>query len=162
MTHLLQYFPQLSLRPENLSELRSLILQLAVEGKLTAEWRKANPDVEPASEVLARIEAEKAELVKAKQIKKSKPLPPVSAEEVPFELPEGWAWCRLESLSTYIQRGKSPKYVDNSNIPIVSQKCVQWDGFDLSKARFLNEEVLDKYQPERFLKEGDLLCVTAP
>ena len=48
MTHLLQYFPQLSLRPGNIPELRKLILQLAVEGKLTAEWRKENPDVEPA------------------------------------------------------------------------------------------------------------------
>jgi type I restriction enzyme S subunit len=157
MTHLLQYFPQLSLRPENLPELRSLILQLAVEGKLTAEWRKENPDVEPAAELLARIVAEKAELVKAKKIKKSKPLPPVSAEEAPSKLPASWVWTRLDNLSIYIQRGKSPKYVQISDVPIVSQKCVQWDGFDLSKARFLNEEVLDKYQPERFLQEGDLL-----
>ena len=104
MTHLLQYFPQLSLRPDNIPELRKLILQLAVEGKLTAEWRKENPDVEPASELLSRIQAEKAELVKAKKIKKSKPLPPVGAEEVPFEVPAEWVWCRLGDATYYAEK----------------------------------------------------------
>ena len=50
--------------------LRAAILQLAVQGKLTAHWRQANPDVEPASALLSRIQAEKAELVQAKKIKK--------------------------------------------------------------------------------------------
>lgn len=138
MTHLLQYFPQLSLRPENLPELRSLILQLAVQGKLTAEWRKANPDVEPASELLARIEAEKAALVKAKQIKKSKPLPPVHAEEVPFELPEGWAWCRLGDVVLSIIGGGTPsKRVAeywNGEIPWASVKDLKSHKY-LSKTR---------------------------
>ncbi len=118
MTHLLQYFPQLSLRPENLPELRSLILQLAVEGKLTAEWRKVNLDVEPASELLARIEAEKAALVKAKQIKKSKPLPPVRAEEMPFELPEGWVWCRLGEIGIINPRNDADESILAGFIPM--------------------------------------------
>lgn len=152
MTHLLQYFPQLSLRPENLPELRSLILQLAVEGKLTAEWRKANPDVEPASELLARIEAEKAELAKAKQIKKSKPLPPVSAEEMPFELPEGWVWCRLGEISE-ILNGRAYKkqelLEDESLTPVLRVGNL----FTSKKWYYSDLELPD----EKYCENGDLL-----
>ncbi len=81
-----------------LKKLRQQILQEAIEGKLTADWRKQNPDVEPASELLKRIQAEKAQLIKDKKIKKQKPLPPISEEEKPFDLPEGWVWCRLGDL----------------------------------------------------------------
>ena len=152
MTHLLQYFPQLSLRPENLPELRSLILQLAVEGKLTAEWRKANPDVEPASELLARIEAEKAELVKAKKIKKSKPLPPVSAEEMPLELPEGWVWCRLGEISE-ILNGRAYKkqelLEDESLTPVLRVGNL----FTSKKWYYSDLELPD----EKYCEKGDLL-----
>jgi type I restriction enzyme S subunit len=73
-----------------LTRLRQSILQEAVHGQLTAQWRQANPHQEPASELLRRIQAEKAATGK-----KERPLPPVKAEEMPFELPEGWVWCRL-------------------------------------------------------------------
>ena len=64
-----------------LKKLRQQILQEAIEGKLTADWREQNRDVEPASELLARIQAEKAQLIKDKKIKKQKPLPPISEKE---------------------------------------------------------------------------------
>ncbi len=92
-----------------LKKLRQQILQEAIEGKLTADWRAENPDVEHASELLKRIAAEKAQLVKDKKIKPQKPLPPISEEEKPFILPEGWAWCRLgdiiEELTDYHANG---------------------------------------------------------
>ena len=81
-----------------LKKLRQQILQEAIEGKLTAEWRQQNPDVEPASELLSRIQAEKEQLIKDKKIKKQKPLPPIGNEEKPFDLPNGWVWCRLGDL----------------------------------------------------------------
>ena len=68
-----------------LKNLRQQILQEAIEGKLTAEWRQQNPDVEPANELLSRIQAEKEQLIKDKKIKKQKPLPPISDEEKPFD-----------------------------------------------------------------------------
>jgi type I restriction enzyme S subunit len=142
MTHLLQYFPQLSLRPDNLPELRRLILQLAVEGKLTAEWRKDNPDVEPAAELLSRIAAEKAALVKAKKIRKSKPLPPVGAEEMPFELPEGWVWCRLKELGAFSGGGTPSKRISSywgGNIPWVSPKDMKSD-FITTTQDYITEE----------------------
>ena len=84
-----------------LKKLRQQILQEAIEGKLTADWREQNRDVEPASELLARIQAEKAQLIKDKKIKNQKPLPPISEEEKPFALPDGWVWCRLGEISNY-------------------------------------------------------------
>ncbi|EHR8950825.1 restriction endonuclease subunit S [Escherichia coli] len=80
-----------------IKKLRELILELAVRGKLVPQ----DPKDEPASELLKRIAAEKAELVKQGKIKKQKPLPEISEEEKPFELPEGWEWTRLGFISNY-------------------------------------------------------------
>ena len=69
---LLEHFKELSLHPKNAQELKGLILELAVQGKLTANWRKENPDMEPASVLLEKIEEEKALLISQKKIKKEK------------------------------------------------------------------------------------------
>ncbi|WP_422443911.1 MULTISPECIES: hypothetical protein [unclassified Endozoicomonas] len=74
-----------------IKKLRELILELAVRGKLVAQ----NPEDEPASKLLERIEAEKVRLVQERQIKKQKPLPLVTEDEKPFELPVGWEWGKL-------------------------------------------------------------------
>ena len=96
-----------------LKKLRQQVLQEAIEGKLTDDWRAENPDVEPVSELLKRIAAEKAQLIKDKKIKKTKKLPPISEEAKAFELPEGWAWCRLNDVIYENPRnGYSPKTVD--------------------------------------------------
>ena len=99
MKHLLQYFSRLSLDPKNAEELKGLILQLAVQGKLTHHWRKENPDVEDASILLERIKEEKARLVKEGRNRKQKEIPPIKPEEVPFEVPGGWVWCRLGNIT---------------------------------------------------------------
>jgi type I restriction enzyme S subunit len=78
-----------------LKKLRQQILQEAIEGKLTAKWRADNQVVESASELLKHISAEKAQLIKDKKIKPQQLLPPISKEEKPFELQEGWVWCQL-------------------------------------------------------------------
>ncbi|WP_393947829.1 restriction endonuclease subunit S [Kluyvera intermedia] len=90
-----------------IKKLRELILELAVRGKLVPQ----DPNDEPASVLLERIAAEKAELVKQGKIKKPKPLPDISEEEKPFELPEGWAFGRLSTLSTVITKGTTPTSV---------------------------------------------------
>ncbi|MBA8079476.1 restriction endonuclease subunit S [Enterobacter asburiae] len=87
-----------------IKKLRELILELAVRGKLVPQ----DPNDEPAYELLKRIAAEKAELVKQGKIKKQKPLPEISEDEKPFELPEGWEWVRFGDISE-IERGGSPR-----------------------------------------------------
>ncbi len=93
-----------------IKKLRELILDLAVHGKLVAQ----DPNDEPASELLKRIAAEKAGLVKRGKIKKQKPLPEISEDEKPFELPVGWEWARLNDVAEYIQRGKGPKILNTA------------------------------------------------
>ena len=108
-----------------LKKLRQQILQEAIEGKLTKDWRTEKPDVEPASELLKRIQAEKEQLIKDKKIKKQKPLPPINEEEKPFALPEGWVWCRTGSLLNKFSTGPfgsmlhKSDYVSNG-IPLVN------------------------------------------
>ena len=91
-----------------LKKLRQQILQEAIEGRLTADWRAANPNAEPASELLNRIATEKAALLKAGKIKKQKPLAPISDQEKPFALPKGWVWCRLGEITTVNPGNSSP------------------------------------------------------
>lgn len=108
-----------------LSQLKQSILQEAIQGKLTADWRalrQAQGQIEPASELLKRIKVEKNQLIKDKKIKKEKALPPISEEEIPFELPEGWVWCRLGEISTYLN-GKGFESTDfKKNIGV---KCIK-------------------------------------
>jgi type I restriction enzyme S subunit len=84
-----------------LTKLKQAILQEAIQGKLTADWRAANPDTEPASELLKRIQAKKAKLIAAKKLKKEKLLPPIEPEEITFDIPEGWEWCRLGNILNF-------------------------------------------------------------
>jgi type I restriction enzyme S subunit len=81
-----------------LAKLKQAILQEAIQGKLTADWRAAHSDVEPASQLLHRIQAEKARLIAAKKLRPEKPLPKITPAEIPFEIPKGWEWCRLSEL----------------------------------------------------------------
>jgi type I restriction enzyme S subunit len=136
-----------------IKKLRELILELAVRGKLVPQ----DPNDEPASELLKHIAAEKAELVKQGKIKKQKPLPEISEEEKPFELPKGWVWARLSDISGYIQRGKGPKYAEHGSVKVVSQKCVQWSGFKLEQSRWITDESIHSYTEDRFLKDRDVL-----
>lgn len=87
--------------PENVVELKKAILQLAVMGKLVPQ----DPSDQPASELLKQIEAEKKKLIKEGKIKKQEPLPSIKPEELPYEVPAGWEWVRLNDLSLKIHYG---------------------------------------------------------
>lgn len=97
---LLEQFNRLTPLPNGIQRLRELILQLAVQGKLVPQ----NPNDEPASELLKRIEAEKAQLIAEGKLKKQKPLPPIADNEKPFDLPLGWSFSRLGQI-LHITRG---------------------------------------------------------
>jgi type I restriction enzyme S subunit len=100
-----------------LDNLNQAILQEAVQGKLVPQ----DPKDEPASELLKRIKAEKATLRQAQgKGKKEKPLPPIKPEEIPFDIPENWVWCRLgEIISISSGDGLTSYQMDKSgNIPV--------------------------------------------
>src|SRR5690554_1445152 len=97
-----------------IKKLRELILELAVRGKLVPH----DPNDEPASVLLARIEEEKARLIAEGKLKKEKPLPPVSDEEKPFELPEGWEWIRLTHIAEINPHNEASDDLQVSFVPM--------------------------------------------
>jgi type I restriction enzyme S subunit len=136
-----------------IDKLRALILDLAVRGKLVPQ----DTADETALELLKRIKVLKTDLSAERKIKRSRPLASIQDAEKPFDIPNGWRWVRLAEIATYIQRGKSPQYDDQGSVAVISQKCIQWDGFRLDAARHISDASLSGYQPERFLQDGDLL-----
>lgn len=155
--------------------LRKSILQEAVQGKLVPQ----NPDDEPASILLERIRAEKQELIKQGKIKKSKhesiivtrdkiPYEIIGgkerciADEVPFEIPESWEWCRLTELSSVITKGSSPKwqgitYVDEKNgILFITSENIGKEKLLMNKAKYVEKKFNDMHSTS-ILKFGDIL-----
>ena len=147
-----EHFDTLFTTEASIDALKQTILQLAVMGKLVPQ----DPNDEPASELLKRIAQEKAQLVKDGKIKKQKPLPPISDEEKPFEIPTSWEWVRFGTITTSRlgkmldkakNKGTPKKYIRNVN--------VQWDNIfldDINEMKFEDNEL-----SEFILRNGDLL-----
>jgi type I restriction enzyme S subunit len=87
-----------------IKKLRQQLLQDAVQGKLVEQNKKD----EPASELLKKIKAEKEKLIAEKKLKKEKELPPIKPEEIPFEIPDNWVWCRLGEMSINLDGQRIP------------------------------------------------------
>lgn len=101
-------------------KLKQSVLQYAMEGKLV----KQNPSDEPASELIKKIENEKAELVKEGKIKKSKKLPAITDDEKPFDIPDSWEWVRLGKIGIVTSGGTPRKaeksYWEDADIPWIT------------------------------------------
>ncbi|PAN90283.1 restriction endonuclease subunit S [Enterobacter cloacae] len=124
-----QHFDTLFNTEASIEALKQTILQLAVMGKLVPQ----DPNDEPASELLKRIEQEKAQLVKEGKIKKQKLLPPVSDEEKPFELSEGWEWCRVSNVAMFTTSGSRDwaKYYSEKGALFVTMGNLSRGSYDL-------------------------------
>lgn len=94
-----------------ITKLHQKILQEAVQGKLVSQDLKD----EPALELLKKIRREKEKLIKEGKIRKEKPLKPISEDEIPYELPKGWEWVRLENIVSLLGDGihGTPNYSEN-------------------------------------------------
>lgn len=141
------------------SELKKSILQMAVEGKLTEQSKKD----EPVEKLLKRIKEEKEKLIKEGKIKKENTISEIYKkdgsyyervsdgknilkdvcidEELPFEIPDSWAWVRLGTLMSLITDGthKTPKYVDKG-IPFLSVQNISKGFFDFTKIKYITKE----------------------
>jgi type I restriction enzyme, S subunit len=145
-------------------KLRQQLLQDAVQGKLVEQIKKE----EPASELLKKIKKEKEKLIAEKnpstslRARKEKELPPIKPEEIPFEIPDNWVWCRLGEICDTITKGSSPnwqgvQYVDETKgILFITSKNVDSFKIDLTKATYV-EETFNEIEPRSILKKGDLL-----
>ena len=136
-----------------LTKLKQAILQLAIQGRLTGEWRAAHPEVEPAGQLLQRIQAKKARLIAAKKLRPEKPLPKISPDEIPFEIPTGWEWCRIaEATLTIVDCPHStPAWTEEGMTCIKTSQFARFH-LDLSRRFFVSEETY-KDRTERLMPE---------
>jgi type I restriction enzyme S subunit len=151
-----QHFDVLFTTEHSIDQLKQTILQLAVMGKLVPQ----DPNDEPASVLLEKIAAEKEQLIKDKVIKKQKPLPPISEDEKPFELPKGWEWCRIWDVAKIITSGSRDwaKYYSESGPIFVTMGNLSRGHYKLrtDKLRYVNPPKEGEGNRTR-LEESDLL-----
>lgn len=102
-------------------QMKKSILQQAIQGKLVEQ----DPNDEPATVLLERIKAEKAALVKAGKIKKDKPLPPITEDEIPFDIPDSWTWVRLKDIC---QINPKNSFDDNKEASFIPMALIK-EGF---------------------------------
>ena len=73
------------------------------------------------------------------------------------DLPEGWAEAEIGELAAYVSRGRSPKYVEKSALPVINQRCVRWHGVDETFVKFVDPATWQQWDDERFVRRNDIL-----
>ena len=134
-------------------ELKNSILQLAMQGKLV----KQRPEEGTAEELYQQIQAEKQKLIRAGKIKKDKPLPEITEDEIPLDIPESWRWCYVGDLFLH-NTGKAQNSSGSANGTIkkfITTSNLYWGEFDFTKVK---EMPFTDAELERCTaKKGDLL-----
>ena len=165
---------ELDILNKNIKEqLKKSVLQYAIEGKLVPQ----NEAEGTAETLLEQIQKEKQKLYEENKLKKKdlehstifkgednkyyekigKNITCID-EEIPFEIPKNWRWCRLGVLTIFLSRGKSPKYSEIKKYPVFAQKCNLKSGkLSLDAAKFLDERTLSKWRDEYKLRNNDIL-----
>lgn len=141
-----------------LQKIRQAILQDAISGKLTVDWRKKNLNVEPASELLKKIKAEKEKLIAEKKVKKEKLLPEISEKETPFELPKWWEWVRLGEIINF-QNGFSFQSNDfhGSDCGVIRIGDIQNELIIERKMKFVKKEIVKNISDDYRVLRGDVV-----
>lgn len=134
-------------------DMQKSILQLAVQGKLVEQ----RPEEGTGEDLFQQIQAEKQALIKAGKIKKEKPLPEISDDEIPFDIPDTWKWVRLRELG-FFSSGKTPtmgeaKYWTNGTVPWITSKDMKKKYLDWSEMQITQEaaQEMRMYQPNTIL-----------
>ncbi len=134
-------------------DLKNSILQLAIKGKLVEQREEEGT----AKELIEKIQAEKEQLIKEKKIKKEKPLPEITEDEIPFDIPESWEWVRLGSMEE-INLGFTyrPKYT-SKGVRFLSVKDISKGKIDFSNTQFVSEETYENASYGSKPHKGDIL-----
>ena len=141
-----------------IKQLRQAFLREAMQGKLVKSTNKK----ETGHELLAKIKAEKAQLIADKKLKKEKELSPIMEDEIPFEIPEHWTWCRLGEICTKIGSGSTPKGSNYSEIgkPFFRSQNVHDNGLVYEDIKFVSDEVQKQMNGTIVLSDDILLNIT--
>lgn len=120
-------------------DMQKSVLQMAIQGKLVEQ----RPEEGTGEELYRQIQAEKQRLIKSGKIKKEKPLPEISEDEIPFDIPESWKWVRLEKISLMIGDidHKMPETIASGGIPYISPiNFTENDEIDYDSAKMVSLE----------------------
>ena len=139
-----------------LGKMKASILQQAIQGKLTDQRKEDGT----AQDLYNQIQEEKQKLIKEKKIKKEKPLPGITADEIPFEIPGNWMWVRLRDICSKLVDGdhNPPKGINGPTPYIMaSSKNINNDKLvDLDSVRYLSKEVFEKENLRTLATKGDI------
>jgi type I restriction enzyme S subunit len=132
---------ELTRQQDLVKQLRQAFLREAMQGKLVKQDKKDGN----AKDLLGRIKTEKEKLIAEKKLKKEKPLPPIKEEEIPFEIPDNWLWCRFQEITALITCGlaSTPKYYETGKI-FLSAKNVKPFRFIPEEHKFVDEQTYRK------------------
>jgi type I restriction enzyme, S subunit len=148
----LQHLPLLTTRPEHIQQLRRTIFNLAVRGRLVPQ----DPNDEPASELLKRIQTEKARLIKEGILQKEKPLAPIDGHQVPFPIPTSWSWTKIGTCSSLIEYGTSVRSeAAEMGVPVIRMGDIQEGRVLLGGQKKVPRQIEEL--PQLYLKRFDLL-----
>ena len=141
----------------NLSALNKKILELAVQGKLVPQ----DPSDEPASVLLEKIAAEKQKLIKEGKIKKQKKLPAITEDEIPFEIPKGWEWVRLNTITYKIVDGThhSPVNTEHGEFKYITAKNIKNTGVSLDNVTYVSKEIHNEIYARCNPEKNDVLLI---
>ena len=141
---------------------KKAILQEAVQGKLVPQIAAEGN----AKDLLEEIKKEKSKLIKEGKIKKEKSLPEITEDEIPFDIPENWCWCRLGELSTLVTKGTTPRggnvaYTDEGIGFLRAENVAGIKDLDLSNLKYIDEDTHKNFLKRSIINENDLLITIA-
>ena len=139
--------------------LKAKLITAGIQGKLTKQLESDGT----AHELYQQIQAEKQKLIKEGKLKKEKPLPPISPEEIPFEIPQNWMWCSLADLAILENGDRSSKYPVEADyvrngIPFFGAKDIDGDMMSFQNVRFISQQKFDELGNGK-LVDGDIICL---
>lgn len=134
-------------------DMQKSILQMAIQGKLVPQLSEEGT----GEELFQQIQAEKQALIKAGTIKKEKPLPEITEDEIPFDIPESWKWVRFSDvLDVRDGTHDTPKYV-TSGIPLVTSKNLVDGEIDFETTKLISIEDAQAINMRSAVDDGDIL-----
>lgn len=142
-------------------ELKNSILQLAIQGKLVEQ----RPEEGTGEELYKRIQAEKQKLIEDGKLKKEKPLPEITEDEVPFEIPENWKWVRFSQICSVLNGDRGKNYpakstLTHEGIPFIS--ALNLDGktvIDDDNLLRMSQAQYDRLGNGKLIKDDIVVCI---
>jgi type I restriction enzyme S subunit len=148
---LIHYYQQIADAPDAVAQLRRFILDLAVRGKLVPQ----DPNDEPASVLLERIEEEKSQFIQISGMRKDKPLPELKEDEIPYPIAQNWAWTRIRTITS--DRGQR---IPNSTFSYIDVSAIDKENGCIGQVTILEAEDAPS-RARKVVQKGDLIysCV---